>query len=410
MKKTMIMFFVFAAYLAFLSGHAFGYEFCVSDETGFQDALNTADGNGQDDIIKLEQGMYTGNFFYRTYSGETNDITILGGYTSGCNDNDRVLDPTNTILDGGESDRVLNLYAIGSGPDFTIEGFTIQNGDCVNSGGGIYAYTTTSSTAGGTITINNNIITDNTGNVGGGVYARTVTATGTTGDIIIIDNIITQNTSNSNSGGVAATAYSSDSGTAGGIILVNNIIADNTALGLVGGGVSADSDSASGTPGTVTITNNTITGNSAIDYGGGVEIDRQGGTINFYNNIVSGNTTYSNYYDIDLSGTGGTANGFNNNYDLDPGGMNGSWDSGETSNIDVDPLFVNASAGNYRLKPRSLCIDAGETLAPQIPNFDIEGNDRIIDGNRDGIAIVDMGAYEYVPRSLISHILLLLSQ
>jgi len=405
MKKTMIMFFVFAAYLAFLSGHAFGHEFCVSDETGFQDALWTADSNDEDDTIKVEQGTYIGNFFYHT--GETKNITILGGYTSGCND--RVVDPTNTILDGGESDRVLRVYGPFTGANITVEGFTIQNGDCVNSGGGIYAYTSTDVT-GGTITIKNNIVVDNTASNSGGIFAfNSGSSGGTTGDIIITDNIIKGNTATNGAGGVSATV-NANYGVAGNVVLVNNVIVKNTAQSTIGGGIRTESAAGeTGTPGTITLTNNTITGNSADDYGGGVEINRQGGTINVYNNIISGNTAYSNYYDIDLSGSGGTTNGFNNNYDLDPGGMNGSWDSGETTNIDVDPLFVNAGAGNYRLKPRSLCIDSGETTAAQIPNFDIEGNDRIIDGNKDGIAVVDMGAYEYVPRSLISYILLLLS-
>jgi hypothetical protein len=43
----------------------------------------------------------------------------------------------------------------------------------------------------------------------------------------------------------------------------------------------------------------------------------------------------------------------------------------------------------------SLCIDAGSNAAPAIPPTDKDDNPRIIDGNNDGVATVDMGAYEY---------------
>jgi hypothetical protein len=68
--------------------------------------------------------------------------------------------------------------------------------------------------------------------------------------------------------------------------------------------------------------------------------------------------------------------------------------SGE-GNIDANPLFVDPSSNNYRLRPSSPCIDAGTNEGA--PTQDIIGNSRPIDGDRDGTAITDMGAYEYVP-------------
>ncbi len=56
---------------------------------------------------------------------------------------------------------------------------------------------------------------------------------------------------------------------------------------------------------------------------------------------------------------------------------------------------MDASAGDVRLQAGSPCIDAGINTAPSIPVLDKDGTDRIIDGNADGIATVDMGAYEY---------------
>jgi len=404
MMKSLQIFMIIVIPFIYLAGNAFGMDYCVSDETGFYEALALADSNGLDDTIKVEQGTYMGNFKYHPYSGETNSITILGGYTSGCGG--RVLDPANTILDGGETDeRVLEIYTPFTGASMYVEGFTIRNGNCEFSGGGIYAYTSTDSTTGGTITIKHNIISENTAAYSGGIFANNNTITGTTGTIVISDNIVINNTAASSSvGGIYANANATDAGNAGDVILVNNIVSGNTVSSGNSGGVFAEASSWSGTPGTVTITNNTITGNTASSNGGGLSFLRVG-TVNCYNNIVTGNTA-SLGSDISIIGTpaSGTANGFNNNYS----GIFNSWNN-EGGNIDADPLFVNESAGNYSLRPKSLCIDAGDNAAPQIPGSDIEGNDRIIDGNHDGIADVDMGAVEYVPRSGLMHFLLLFS-
>jgi hypothetical protein len=62
--------------------------------------------------------------------------------------------------------------------------------------------------------------------------------------------------------------------------------------------------------------------------------------------------------------------------------------------------------GNPHLGDDSLLIDAGNqyvdidpaTLGIQfLPEFDLEGNPRIMDGDGDGVAEVDIGAYEYSP-------------
>jgi len=63
-------------------------------------------------------------------------------------------------------------------------------------------------------------------------------------------------------------------------------------------------------------------------------------------------------------------------------------------NIDADPLFVNPVMGDYHLRPGSPCIDAGNSSVPGLPLTDFEGDPRIMDGDRDGTAIVDMGVDE----------------
>jgi len=62
----------------------------------------------------------------------------------------------------------------------------------------------------------------------------------------------------------------------------------------------------------------------------------------------------------------------------------------------ADPQFVDAAGGDYHLKDTSPCIDAGDnSLVPSSVVKDLDGNQRIVDGNNNGTPAVDIGAYEY---------------
>lgn len=69
-------------------------------------------------------------------------------------------------------------------------------------------------------------------------------------------------------------------------------------------------------------------------------------------------------------------------------------------NIDADPKFVSRATNDYHLLWSSPAIDAGQTTcgAP-CQQSDLDGLVRPIDGNGDGVAVRDMGAYEYGHRA-----------
>jgi len=64
-------------------------------------------------------------------------------------------------------------------------------------------------------------------------------------------------------------------------------------------------------------------------------------------------------------------------------------------NISSDPLFFDPSNNDFHLQGTSPCIDTGNNNALGIYATDFEGDPRVIDGNSDGTATVDMGADEY---------------
>jgi hypothetical protein len=65
-----------------------------------------------------------------------------------------------------------------------------------------------------------------------------------------------------------------------------------------------------------------------------------------------------------------------------------------TGNIDADPQFTSATA--FSLKPGSPSIDAGDAAAGGLTQDFVKAL-RPVDGNADGTAVRDQGAYEYQP-------------
>ena len=73
--------------------------------------------------------------------------------------------------------------------------------------------------------------------------------------------------------------------------------------------------------------------------------------------------------------------------------IEGGYD-GAVASLDADPLWIDPANRDYRLGCGSPCIDSGNT-ARVLAVSDLEGDDRVVDGDSDGVAQVDMGADEF---------------
>lgn len=162
----------------------------------------------------------------------------------------------------------------------------------------------------------------------------------------------------------------------------NSTISGNTALG-VGGGLNNQE------PGLLTLHHVTFNQNEASS-GGGIHIGSNT-TLTFIRTIIAG-STYGDCVNI-----GGTIHADSSHNLVE----DGSCQVGNSSNISGDPLLgplANNGGPTWNhgfVSPESPAIDAG-ALA-HCPSTDQRGYDRPIDGNSDGVAGCDIGAFEYDP-------------
>ena len=126
--------------------------------------------------------------------------------------------------------------------------------------------------------------------------------------------------------------------------------------------------------------NSIIAGNEGIGLGGPLPgqpgIITPGGSDNFYLSV-----SYNDFF----GNTAGDTDGW---IVLGPG------------NIFEDPLFADPPL-DIHLSTASPAIDAGDPLlVPEDGQTDIDGDPRVLDGNGDGAEVVDMGADEYLRRTI----------
>ena len=173
----------------------------------------------------------------------------------------------------------------------------------------------------------------------------------------------------------------------------NNLFYDNTA--------ETDAGALEIWESSPTIINNTFSLNRADNYGGAVDVYDTSDPV-FVNNIFWGNTALTGGQQISVLSA--DCNISITYCDVEGGeagiGPNGIQNGTYENNIDEDPAFLGTGEFPYALEETSACVDAGWPADWfMIADFDIIGNQRVLDGNGDGTKVADMGAYEYVSNS-----------
>ncbi|MDZ4168785.1 MAG: right-handed parallel beta-helix repeat-containing protein [Coriobacteriia bacterium] len=337
-----------ASGFAFGDGGGGGGIYCLSSSPAITN--NTISGNSVSGIPANGGGIYclssspaiTNNIITR------NSANFGGGIS--CDPGSPAI--TNNIITSNSASYGGGIYCLSSSPAITNN--TMSGNSATQYGAGIWCGGLLSSPA-----ITNNTISGNSAfnsknfrfGAGGGIYCCESSSPA------ITNNTITDNFSATYGGGI----YSSYSSPA----ITNNTISGNSAPGYSGGNGGGGGIFIFGDGSAPTITNSTITGNSATT-GGGIYCALSVPAIT--NSIVWGNGD-------DLLGCSATYS------DIEDG------DAG-TGNISVAPSFVATSAGDFRLKAGSPCIDvATSTAAPAADKLGVW---------RPRGAGFDMGAHEYV--------------
>ncbi|MGH7801374.1 MAG: autotransporter domain-containing protein [Thermodesulfobacteriota bacterium] len=238
----------------------------AGDVTALINAINMANGNGEDDTINLAAGTYTLTAVNNNTDGPnglpsiTSNITINGAGDS------------TTIIERalGMNQPFFRIFHVAAAGNLTLDGLTITGGfaptsiDSVffsHAGGGIFLNN------GGTVNITNSTISGNTAdNDGGGIF--------NSGNMTITNSTINNNEAVESGGGIE----NAD----GTITITNSTISDNTA-GVEGGGINNNVQEGTSI---ITVTNSTISGNTAVEGGG---IENLDGTVNITNSTISDN-------------------------------------------------------------------------------------------------------------------------
>ena len=292
---------------------------------------------------------------------------------------------TNSTISGNFS-RVrgggVNNY--GDGATLTVTNSTISGNSAYFGGGGVQS--------GGTVTLTNSTISGNSAvRYGGGVR--------NSGTLTLLNSTISGNSAYFGGGGVENDRYNT-------ITLLNSTISGNTVHSFDG-----DGGGVSNNYGTLTVTNSTISGNSAGDNGGGVS--NFFGTVTLVRTLVSGNTGITGP-EISSYGTGGTVvvadnhnlfgvNGMAGVVGFSPGTADLVPSAGVQLGNILNPVlaFNGGPTQTHTLVPTSPAIDAGGLACTDATGnpllTDQRGKPRIIDGNGDGTARCDIGAFEFFP-------------
>lgn len=349
------------------------------DNTQLQQAIDQAEELGYTEVW-VAAGTYKPGTLVTHYFNMRSGVAIYGGFAGTEATREARNWVTNvTILSGELGDpgiKTDNSYYViyNSGIDNTaiLDGFTIRDGyngiGWGDSGGGISNHASSP-------TLNNLIITHNTGSFGGGLY-NTDSSSPTLTNCTITNNFARRG------GGVCNNGSSPT--------FINCMISNNSAS-INAGGIFNE-----GTGNTMTLINCTIAGNTASTYGGGIFNDVS--SMVLQNSIIWGNSATLGSSQVYIESGSITldyccyADGTMN--------VGGNPNSGgvftATNSTVADPRFVSSNGFEYLIAGTSPCADAGlDSFNSQ--NFDLRGAgfERKLNKSDASTGTIDMGAYEY---------------
>ena len=313
---------------------------CVSTAQQLQNALTSASTggqyNGMDNRIKIVQGLYQTRLvtnpspgaFYYSNTAATGTLSIEGGYNADCSA--RSGNPLATLLDGNGQYQVMDLRSRKAA--IQVSGVTIENGETSADGGGLSI--NIEGTDDSAATVFDTIIRNNhTTSAGGGLYAASDGA----GNRTVVHNTL----------------------------IVGNIAEQGeSAVELVGGGDG------------VAFYDNTVADNSvpgSDDSQRSVYID--GASCDVANNIVQHNVNGGFWMSCPTATL----------YFNDIGHILNDSGAVQAGNIAVDPGFVDAGGGDYRLGADSPLLGRSHWLTG---GTDLLGAAYPLHGHQD------FGAYE----------------
>ena len=347
---------------------------CDAD-CSLREAVNAANSAATDDVVDFAPNVVGAIALSSTLPDLTSNIIIYG---PGAN----LLSVERSAASGTPAFRILN---VASGAIVTLSGLTIANGSSSSSGsGGI--------NNGGLLTINASVISGNAGRYGGGVF--------NTGALTVNDSTFSGNTSNTQGGAVVNSA----NGAVTASLTINNCtFFGNSGPG--GGGGVANLSSNFGRA-NLTVSNSTIAGNSAgTQTGGGIFSFRYdstaavtatiGGSLVALNRALVGPDVLGNFISngYNLIGKTDRSSGFTSPTDL-----TGTTAAPLDPKLELDgngmPFLKDngGSTSTIALLCGSPAIDGGDPSSTL--TTDQRGFSRPKDGNGDGTARIDIGAFE----------------
>ena len=287
------------------------------------------------DTILVHPGTYLENINLSNNSITIGSIYLVTGDTSYI---------SQTVIDGNQTGTVVTFNSGGAMWFPQIVGFTIQGGYGSAAGGGIYIGDSA------VPTIDHCVIQNNVSEVrGGGFYCSADSAAVLTHSIISGNSALI-------GGGIC---------TYGKIDIIDCLIIDNSSFGIVASNY-----------GDVHVLNSTIAYNEETGIVASASFESMiiENTIVFYDNQALNMDEHDDRVQV--------------SYSCIEGGWPGA------GNISTEPDFVDPQGRDLHLATGSPCIDTGNNSSV-MSETDLDGFQRIWDGNEDGDAIVDMGAFEF---------------